>query len=185
MISKFNMNWLWIKKSSISLKHSSQGKNLQKSLPITMVNGSGRHPCPPNRNRDWCWLGVSSVWDLQFQCLASVCFPALKLSKGSWGRQGQSWRWWGPAVTTKIEWIFTTWHYNSWLAAATPLVGPANTADGRHWKTVVPVENYWVLLVLHMCVCEGGSEANFYLFNYFQERKGKEMVPETIDITGM
>lgn len=102
-----------------------------------MVNGSDRHtPQPSNRNGYWFWLGIAGVWGVWFQYLPSVCSPALKLSKGSWEGQGQSPIWWGPAVTMKIEWIFTTWHYSSWLAAATPLVGPASTADGRYWKTL-------------------------------------------------
>lgn len=34
-------------------------------------------------------------------------------------------------------------------------------------------------------VCEGESGVRFCLFKCFQERKGKEMVPRTIEITGM
>lgn len=137
----------------------------QNSFKISInINGKWEQQTPtaPSRNRDWFWLGISGLWEFWFQYLASVYSPALKLSKGSWGRQDQSRRRWGPAVTMKIEWIFTTWRYSSWLAAATPLVGPASTADGRHWKTVVPVENYWVLLVLCMYACEGGSGASFF-----------------------
>lgn len=150
-----------------------------------MVKGNERWHAPFNRNGYRFWLGLSGAWESWFWYLASVCSPTLKLSKGRWQRQGQSWTQWGPAVTMKIEWIFTTWRNSSWLAAATPLVGPASTADDRHRKTVVPVENYWVILALCMCPCEGGSGANFYLFHYFQEWKGKQVVPKSTKITGI
>lgn len=156
-------------------------------MSVTVVSGSDRHPYPPagmGTGFDWGFLVFVSC-KLWFQYFTPVCSP--KLPQGSGGRQGQSrrddgaqlWQWkWNeysqrdvpvPALLLVLLW---------WVLPAQQMASTERLLC--QWKIT---EFCWSCACMWMC--EGGSGANFHLFNYFQERKGNKWLPKTTKITGI
>lgn len=129
---------------------------------------------------EWGFWGFVSC-KLWFQYLTPACSPSLL--QGSPGRQGQSERWWSPAVTVKMEWMNI--HNVTFQFLPCCWCSSGGSCQHSRWQALQGscASGKLLSFVVHVCcacmwMCEGGSGANFHLLNYFQERMGNKWLPK-------